>query len=178
MSDLEDKEFVLRTLAGETEAFGFLVEKYESKIKRYARKFLYGYEDIEDNVQKVFIKAYINIRSFDVSRKFSTWLYRIAHNEFINAIKKKKKESISFLDPDTIFPHLISKDDADMLFKIKELEDFLPKLNPKYREIIVLYFFEELSYKEISDVIHIPVSTVGVRLRRAKKELKKLYGRI
>jgi len=176
MHNSEDKELVLRVRSGEVEAFGVLVEKYEAAMKRYARKFLFGYEDIEDAVQRVFIKAYVNIQSFDISRKFSTWLYRIAHNEFINVIKKKKREPLPLFNPDVIFPHPISKDNPDEAFERKEVLEFLPRLKPKFREIIVLYFFEGLSYKEISEILHIPVSTVGVRLKRAKKALKQIYG--
>ena len=95
--NLTDEDLVLRVKSGGIEAFGFLVERYEDKMKRYARKFLFGYTDIEDTVQKVFIKAYVNIQSFDTSRKFSSWLYRIAHNEFINAIKKKTKVFVTVM---------------------------------------------------------------------------------
>jgi len=177
---LTDKELVLHVKSGEIEAFGFLVERYEDKIKRYARKFLFGYANIEDTVQKVFIKAYVNIQSFDTSRKFSPWLYRIAHNEFINAIKKKKREPLSLFNPDIIFPHPISKDRPDDFFKQQETKEMvaksLSKLKPKMREVIVLYYYESLSYKEIADILHIPISTVGVRLGRAKKILKQIYG--
>ena len=179
--NLTDEDLVLRVKSGGIEAFGFLVERYENKMKRYARKFLFGYADIEDTVQKVFIKAYVNIQSFDTSRKFSSWLYRIAHNEFINAIKKKKREPLSLFNPDVIFPHPISKDRPDDFFEQKETKEMvkrsLSKLKPKMREVIVLYYYENLSYKEIADILHIPVSTIGVRISRAKKILKQIYGK-
>ena len=178
---LTDKELVLYVKSGEIEAFGFLVERYEDKIKRYARKFLFGYEDIEDTVQKVFVKAYVNIQSFDTSKKFSSWLYRIAHNEFINAIKKKKREPLSFFNPDVIFPHSTSKDRPDDFFERQETKEIvaksLSKLKPRMREVIVLYYYESLSYKEIADILHIPISTIGVRLMRARKNLKQIYGK-
>lgn len=171
-----DEEIVRIVQSGQIEIFAVLVERYEAKIKRYARKFLSGYEDIEDLVQEVFIKAYINIKSFDTSRKFSSWLYRIAHNEFINAIKKKGKEPLPFFDFDTLFSHPISKDNANENLNRIELQqvidDCLFGLNPKYREPIVLYYFEGLSYKEIADVLHIPISTAGIRLQRGKQIMK------
>jgi|AntAceMinimDraft_16_1070373.scaffolds.fasta_scaffold34440_3 RNA polymerase sigma-70 factor (ECF subfamily) len=181
-NELTDEEIVSMIRSGETDSFGILVERYEAKMKRYARKFLFGYEDTEDLIQQVFVKAYVNIRSFDTTRKFSSWLYRIAHNEFINAIRKKKKEPLSFFDPDTLFPRLVAKENADKETKEQELsqaiDKCLNKVDPKYREPLVLYYFEELSYKEIANILHIPVSTVGIRMLRAKKILKSFCQKI
>lgn len=178
MKELTDEEIVKKVQEGDTEAFGILVERFEAKMLRYARKFLFGYEDGEDAVQGVFIKAYINIQQFDLSKKFSSWLYRIAHNEFINVIKKRGKESVPVFEIDTLFPHLAAKEDLvrDLeLQQLKEsLEKYLNQVSLKYREILVLYYFEQMDYLEIADILKIPVSTVGVRLRRAKAALKKL----
>lgn len=175
-TQLKDEEIIQMVQSGEVEPFGALVQRYEAKMLRYARKFLFGYEDTEDIVQDVFLKAYVNIQSFDTSKKFSSWLYRIAHNEFINAIKKKGKEPLPFFDIDVLFPHSVSKEDADKNVNQEELRQVLngclSKLHSKYREPLVLYYFEELTYREIADVLRIPVSTVGVRLRRAKKAMK------
>ena len=182
IDQLTDKEVVSMIRSGETDSFGILVERYEAKMKRYARKFLFGYEDTEDLVQQVFVKAYVNIRSFDTTRKFSSWLYRIAHNEFINAIRKKKKEPLSFFDPDTLFPRLAAKESADKEIKEQEMhlmiDKCLHKIDSKYREPLVLYYFEELNYKEIASILHVPVSTVGVRMLRAKKILKSFCQKI
>ncbi len=166
---------------GEIESFGILVRRYEAKMLRYARKFLFGYEDAEDVVQEVFLKAYVNIQSFNTSKKFSSWLYRIAHNEFINAIKKKGREHLSLFDLDTLFPHPVAKEEADQEANIQELrailDQLLGRLSAKYREPLVLYYFEELSYREIADILHIPVATVGIRLQRGKRIIKHLYER-
>ncbi len=107
-----DEEIAKSVQGGDTAKFGTLVERYEAKMLRYARKFLFGYQDSEDMVQEVFLKAYTNIQGFDANRKFSSWLYRIAHNEFLNAIKKKGREPLPFFDPDTIFPHPVARDNA------------------------------------------------------------------
>ena len=173
-----DEEIAAHVQNGETEAFGILVERYETKMLRYGKKFLTQYEDIEDAVQDVFIKAYTNIQSFNTSMSFSPWLYRIAHNTFINVIKKKGREPLSFFDPDTILkysadalvePDIYSEEDRDMI------EQTLAKLSPKYREPLVLYYFEEKGYKEIGYILHIPTSTVGIRIKRAKEKMKILY---
>ena len=178
-SELTDEEIAQIVQKGESESFGLLVERYQAKITRYARKFLSNYHEIEDLVQDVFIKAYTNIQSFDTSRKFSPWLYRIAHNEFINAIKKKAKESLSLFDLDSLFPHLISKEKAEDEINEREIRQMIDKclnyLDFKYREPLILRYFEELDYKEIADILHIPVSTVGIRLKRGKKKMKSFY---
>jgi RNA polymerase sigma-70 factor (ECF subfamily) len=176
MEDKTDEELVELVLNNKTEAFGVLAERYEKKLIRYGKKFLYNYENIEDAVQNIFIKSYVNIKGFDIRKKFSPWIYRIAHNEFINIIKKKKKEPLLFLDADIIFS--FSKKD-NLLNDIKkgeekkEIEGHLNELKIKYREPIVLYYFEEKSYQEISDILEIPVSTVGTRLKRGLNQIKK-----
>lgn len=175
-----DEEIAVSVQKGDTEAFGFLVERYESKMHRYAKKFLFDQEEVQDLVQEVFIKAYIHINTFDTKRKFSSWLYRIAHNEYINALKKKTG-TFTRLSLDVILPYAkstLATDDmvheADMQ---KIIDTCLSELDPKYREPMVLYFIEELSYKEIAEVLRIPASTVGVRITRAKNQLKKIYSK-
>jgi RNA polymerase sigma-70 factor (ECF subfamily) len=181
-TDEKDEAIAVRVQKGDIEAFQLLVERYDQKMSRYARRFLFDADEAKDLVQDVFIKAYVNIQGFDVDRRFSPWLYRIAHNEFVNALKKKKKErgNISLFDFDVLFPHLglPAKETADISVKQSELkgilEASLDKIPQKYKESLVLYYFEDLDYKEIADVLHIPVSTVGIRLQRGKLMLKKL----
>lgn len=172
-----DEEIAEKVQKGKVQSFGILVERYQERIKRYARKFLFGYEDAEDLSQEVFIKAYRNIQSFDASKKFSSWLYRIAHNEFINVIKKKGREPLMFFNPDIIFPHPLSKNNPEEEINRKEISQILnkslDKIKAKYREVLVLYYFENLSYREIADILHIPITTVGIRLKRGKEVLKK-----
>lgn len=172
-----DEEIVQQVQNGDTQAFGVLVERYAAKILRYARKFLLSREDSEDLVQEVFIKVYINIQSFDARKKFSSWLYRIAHNEFINALKKKKREPLAFVDLDALFPHPFAKETTDQGIRDREITETLDRLldtlDPKYREPLVLYYFEEMGYQEIAEVLRMPVATVGVRLKRGKDMLKK-----
>lgn len=174
---LTDEELAKGVQGGETYMFAEIVERYEDKIMRYARRFLYNVPDAEDSVQEVFIKAYTNIKSFDAARRFSPWLYRIAHNEFLNAIRKKYHDPLPFFDPDTLIPHPIAPEETDKIVKDKELKELmssnLNKLPAKYREPLVLYYFEDLSYQEISDIMQIPVSTIGVRINRAKQTLRK-----
>ena len=179
MSEQTDEEIAIIVQKGKPEAFGLLVERFEIKLLRYAKKFLLDNEDGKDIVQEVFIKAYTNIQSFDPSRSFSSWIYRIAHNEFINSIKKKGREPLSFFDPDTLFPHPTAPTQADDDLKKQEtremVEKYLNKLDVKYREPLVLYYYEDMDYKQISEIMHIPISTAAIRLKRGKEQLQKIY---
>jgi len=175
--EIKDEIIVASVQAGKFELFGALVERYEKKIKRYGRKFLADREDINDIAQNVFLKAYENIKSFDTKRKFSTWLYRIAHNELINAAKKKKN-SLPLFDLDTFLPSSLWDRTLEQNTDLKEmapLVDFcLDNLTPKYREPVILYYFENLDSQEISNILEVPISTVGIRIKRAKEKMKKI----
>lgn len=172
-----DEAVAVQVQQGNTEAFAQLLARYEGKLLRYAGKFLfYDPDGAEDVVQDVFIKAYTHIQSFDPARKFSSWIYRIAHNELINAIRKQRREHVSYFDLDTVLPHLTSGDATDAAAKATEervaVEAALQKLDAKYREPLILFYFEDMDYQAIADVLRIPVSTVGVRLRRARKAMQ------
>ena len=173
-----DEELAKLVQQGNSTSFDVLVERYEQKLLRYGNKFLYNYEDVEDAVQEVFLKCYKNIQSFNTKKRFSPWIYRVAHNTFINIIRKNKREPLSFFDPDTFFARSIkAKEDtekkADEHFNRKLTKKYLRKLKPKYREPLILHYIEEKTYKEISDILCIPISTVGVRINRAKELVRK-----
>ncbi len=173
-----DEEIVVLVKQGNLDYFGELVKRYEDKIKRYAHKFLSNRNDIDDIAQEVFIKAYVNLQSFDDDRKFSPWIYRIAHNTFVNALKKKLSDKLFSIDFDTFLPHPEAKEHTDSDIEksfIKEMLDLhLKSIDIKYREPLILYFYEDMDYKEISQVLSIPVSTVGVRIKRGKDKLRKI----
>jgi RNA polymerase sigma-70 factor, ECF subfamily len=177
MVENTDEEIAARVQSGDIDSFSILVSRYETKISRYARKFLSGPDDVKDIVQDVFVKVYVNIKSFDVKQRFSPWIYRIAHNEFVNALKKKKSEKLSFIDFDVLFPHPVASEAADADVDRNDLRRLLnqslEKIPAKYREPLVLYYFEEMSYLEIANIMHLPTSTVGIRLQRAKSILRK-----
>ncbi len=176
ISYMSDESLAELVQKGDTEKFGLLMERYQPKLFRYGRKFLYDKDNIEDVVQDVFIKTYQNINSFDTNQKFSPWIYRIAHNTYINAIKKSLLGPMYIFDFDTLISHTVVEDPIVREKEQKEMKEIVDKglslIEPKYREILVLYFIEELSYKEISDILQIPIGTVGVRIMRAKEILK------
>ncbi|MBI4143041.1 RNA polymerase sigma factor [Candidatus Uhrbacteria bacterium] len=179
MEHLSDEEIALLVQHGNAGAFRALVERYEVKLLRYGHRFLRDGKDVEDLVQETFLRAYTNIQSFDVARRFSPWLYRIAHNMFVNAIRKRGREPVSFFDPDVIFPHPTARETTDGAIIDRASRDAfdqcLDELPLKYREPFILRYIEDLDYQETAEILHIPVSTVGVRLHRARAMLKRIY---
>ncbi len=169
-----DLEIVRRVKTGETEAFGELMERYEHRLSRYLSRFLADKDMIADVLQDTLVKAYVNIQSFDEAYTFSSWIYRIAHNEAVNMIKRKKATPFSWFEPEALVPYFAHHDrtekEVDQEFLKKELEKVLATLPPHYREILILSYYEELSYKEIALILRIPVASVGVRINRAKKK--------
>ena len=177
-TELSDELLAESVSKGNTEMFGVIVERYEQKLSRYGRKFLSEKEDIKDLIQDIFLRTYENIKSFDPSMKFSSWIYRIAHNTFVNYLKKKSSTPLVFVDFDTFLAHPTYEDPSEREREWKELESMfaecLDKLPLKYREVLVLYYSEELSYKDIADVLKIPQGTVGVRVKRGREALEKV----
>lgn len=179
LTTLSDEELAVLVQKGNREAFTPLFERYETKLRRYGKKFIGSHIDIEDAVQEVFIKAYTHMHSFIHSKKFSTWIYRIAHNTFINVLKKKTRERIHFFDFDTVLWHRLTDQETPehLLNKQEEqklLESGLETLKPKYRETLILYYFEDKSYHDIADIMQVPIATVGIRLKRGKEFIKKI----
>jgi RNA polymerase sigma-70 factor (ECF subfamily) len=173
-----DEELVVSIRTGNKELFGDIVDRYESKLTRYVMRFTQNKDDVSDIIQVVFIKAYTNLQSFDETRSFNSWIYRIAHNESVTYLKRKSNQKISFLDFDVFLPQVFAKETADehaLLREDKEiLEASLSMISPKYREVLVLYYYDDMSYQEIADVLHIPIATVGVRIKRGKESLHKI----
>lgn len=177
-----DEELAAAVQKGDKEQFGLLVGRYEKKLFRYGRRFLSQKENVEDVVQEVFIKTYQAIQSFDISQRFSPWIYRIAHNMFVNAIKKNSRTPLSFIDFDTLIAHPVYEEttisDEERAIMRKMIDRGLEHLSPAYREILILYYLEELTYKEIADIIRVPIGTVGIRLKRSRDALKKAYDKL
>ena len=173
-----DEELVILTLE-DREVFGVLIERYYEKLLRYIRRITnYREDDLKDILQETFIKAYSNLNSFDTSLKFSSWIYRIAHNQTISIYRKhsSRVEGNTFdIDDEKLLGIAADNDttrDAGSSLMKERIAGALTKLDPKYREVLVLKFLEEKDYEEISDILQKPKGTVGTLINRAKKHLK------
>lgn len=177
-----DEALAKRLQNGDKDVFVFFMRRYEAKLLRYGSKFLPRQEDIQDIVQDVFLSAYENIRSFDTDQKFSSWIYRIAHNAFVNALKKRVRNPLVFMEFDTLLPHAAYEDPDETERERADMRVLIDKgleaISPKYREVLILHYLEELSYQEIADILRVPTSTIGVRLKRGKDALREAYEEI
>jgi RNA polymerase sigma-70 factor (ECF subfamily) len=183
MSDIpalpqSDQEIVQLTLKDPNQ-YGVLVERYEAKLKRYITRLgVRIHDDQLDVLQEIFIKAYRNLNSFDTSLSFSSWIYRIAHNEAISFYRKKnvRPEGHLVADGDEVLSFISSSlDTADVKFdqsiNADEVNKALSLIDEKYKEPLILRFFEHKEYDEISDILQIPIGSVGTLIHRGKKQL-------
>jgi RNA polymerase sigma-70 factor, ECF subfamily len=176
--DKKDEELVVLTLKDQ-DYYYCVVDRYEKKLLRYIMRISSAtQEDAEDILQEVFIKVYKNLNNFDTSLKFSSWIYRITHNQTISHHRKSKARPQTIdSDKNEIILEMIKSDD-DTVKKIdndilrKNIDKALTKIGIKYKEALVLRFFEEKDYNEISDILQKPLGTVATLINRAKKKLK------
>ena len=174
-SDQKIVALVLR----DKQTFSSVVERYQAPLQRYIMRLgCSDPHDVHDVLQEVFIKCYINLNDYDPTLKFSSWLYRIAHNETISFFRKKRVRPKPVVSEDdlVIFEQLPDEqyflEDLMKTQDGKEIRDALATVQEKYREPLVLRFFEEKSYTEISDILEIPEGTVATYINRGKTELK------
>ncbi|MFA5994554.1 MAG: RNA polymerase sigma factor [Parcubacteria group bacterium] len=174
-AELKSDEEITSLVAMDKEFFGILIRRYEERITRYIRRINGGTEEVvEDIVQNIFLKAYVHINSFRDNQKFSSWLYGVAHNECIDYWRKNKKHiaNISLEANEKLFSILKSQENLGENIARKDEQAMfarsLGELPLKYREILILRFFEDRDYEEIAHILKKPASTVGTLIRRAK----------
>lgn len=174
-----DEAIVAEALA-DKERFALLISRYEAKLSRYLERLgLSVAEDREDVLQNAFIKAYRNLQSFDPSLTFSSWMYRIAHNEAMSFFRTRRARPSVVLDEAGQALLAEMRDEgadtaarAEARLTAASLGRALAELAPQYRDVLTLRFFEERSYSDISDILEVPVGTVSTLIHRAKKELR------
>ncbi|WP_138420031.1 RNA polymerase sigma factor SigW [Aquibacillus sediminis] len=177
------REKIKQVKKGDQSAFEDVVAFYQNKVFQICYRIIGNTHEAEDLAQEAFIRAYVNIHSYDERRKFSTWIYRIATNLTIDRIRKKKPDY--FLDAEIkgtdgldMYSQLPSTQPMpDQEVESLEIQNYIQseilKLPVKYRSVISLRFVDELSLKEISEILDIPVGTVKTRIHRGREALRK-----
>ncbi len=188
MNDPDD-DLPLVSLAqqGDTEAYDILVTRHRGRIFAMIRNMIHQEADAWDLAQEVFIKAWRALPRFEARAKFSTWLYRIAHNVVYDWARKRKIESAGELNDEIFLRERIDSSSSttpsggespDDLMSNGELrvkiEKALAKLSPEHREIVILKDVQGLSYKEIAEAMSITMGTVMSRLFYARQKLQAL----
>ena len=182
-SKFDDAALVAKAKAGDTAAFSQLVSHYERRVYRLAKNITRHDEDAEDVLQDAFLKAYEHLDRFQGNSKFYTWVVRIAVNEALMKLRKRKRSKTVPLDEpvdvgeDTVTREIaVWDDDPEKRFSQTEMREILDEaidsLKEDFRTVFVLRDIEELSTQETADVLHISVPAVKSRLLRARLALR------
>lgn len=179
MANNDDDYYIKKILEGDSNSFGVIVERYQNMVFALALKMLKHREESEEVSQDTFIKVYKSLSKFNGESKFSTWIYRIAYNTCLDRIKKNSKynndveindvTSNEIFQAENIFDSLENKERSII---IKECMDKLPE---DERVIMHLFYFEELSLKEIVDIVSLNEGNVKVKLFRGRKKLFSIF---
>lgn len=179
-STQSDAQAVARTLT-DPDLFEVLTERYKDKLSRYIwRLGIMRPEDREDILQNVFIAAYRNLNFFDQNLSFSSWIYRITHNETMNWFRRSgaRPEHLATFEDDNLLS-LLKEEGTPVKEAIEKeratlVRTALGKLPVRYREPLALRFFEGRSYAEIARVLRLPIGTVATLVRRGKERLRSI----
>jgi RNA polymerase sigma-70 factor (ECF subfamily) len=179
---LRDEEVVLYIIKGETQLFSVIIDRYQAKVFSTALHYTHDHEDARDLTQEIFIKLYNNLQNYKGKASFSTWLYRIAVNRCIDWTRKKKLQTVSAIydgseEEIDIYETIAdsSWEPEETLIKqenmnfMRKVVDDLPEI---YKTVIILYYFEDFSPQEISNITGVPRRTIETRLYRGKNLLK------
>lgn len=149
-------------------AFEFLIERFKNRIFTVCYRIIGNIEDAKDISQDTFIEIYMKLKTLQDPRKFSIWIYKIALNKSLNFLRKKDRPSL-FSEFDSFVSYRKNKD----LDKKDTINFLLSKLTPDYRTVLVLFYIEGKTIKEIASITDITESGVKMRLTRAREKLKK-----
>ena len=180
---VDETELVSRAQAGEDEAFADLVSRYQSKIYRLAKNITQNNEDAEDVLQEAFLKAYSHLAGFQRNSRFYTWIVRIAVNEALMKLRKRRSDRTVPLDePVDTGEEAVAReiavweDNPEQRYSHEEmqqiLDDAVDELKPDFRTVFVLRDIEELSTEETAETLGISIPAVKSRLLRARLALR------
>ncbi|MEX1138382.1 MAG: sigma-70 family RNA polymerase sigma factor [Bacteroidota bacterium] len=182
-SKQEDTALIQEALTGHQAAFARLRQKYHDAIYNLIYRMIREKDEVEDLTQEAFIKAFGSLSSFNDEFAFSTWLYKIATNNCIDHIRRRKLQTFSIDKPieskesDFSFELPDTNDEPDQemitLQRKKLLDDAINSLPPKYRQVIVMRHKEEMEYQEIALILKLPLGTVKAHIFRAREMLYK-----
>ena len=175
-----DEELSVLLMASNYDAMSVLIDRYQKPLARYLRRIgVHKEEDVQDLLQDIFIKIYKNINSFNKDLSFSSWIYRISHNEAISFFRHNKaRPEGNMLDDSEEMLFRIEDESIDLTQEIdqtinaKFLQKAILNLDQKYRDVLVLRYFEDRDYENISDILQIPKGSVATLIHRAKGRLK------
>lgn len=175
MTNKKDQLLINKVIKGDNTAFAKLVDSYKDMVFTLAYKMTKSREEAEEVSQDTFIKAYKNLESFKGDSKFSTWLYRIAYHTTLDAIKKNRKNKNTFEINEVTFNQIQSVETILQGIERKErakvMDNCLLQLPEEERSLVWMFYYDELSLKEIVEVTNLSEANLKVKLHRARKKL-------
>ena len=180
---LTDVELIAKAISGREDGFEELVRRYQRPITNYVFRMLNNYDSSLDVTQEVFIKVYNSLSRYSSEYKFSTWLYRIAHNAAIDHIRRRSPnaQSLEVESKDGAYqlqiesPNPTPEQERERSEWRTEIESVVKCLPSVYRELIVLRHAQDLSYDEIAEITNLPLGTVKNRLFRAREMMREIF---
>lgn len=166
--EIEDRDLIPRAKRGDVEAYNLLVSRWEKRIFNYLLRLIGHREDAMDVSQEVFLKAYQNLPKLDDAAKFSSWLFRIAHNEAFSLLRRRRPEGDLLSEPR-------SGETGGRLLPLElslAVESALSRLSSEQREAVLLKVYQGFKFDEMAEILECPVSTVKSRLYTALELLK------
>lgn len=175
MTNTNDQHYIAKVLNGDPQAYTFLVNKYKDMVFTLAVRMLRNNEEAEEVAQDAFVKAYAKLNKFKGDSKFSTWLYKVVYNTSLDKLKKLKKdalvvpiENVTERSLHTIDNALEQMQQTELTLAIKECIALLPA---DESALLTLFYFDEMSLKEIAEVTATSVNNLKVKLFRSRKKL-------
>ena len=168
----DDRRLIELVLAGDGTAFEYLFDRYRDAIRRLLVQRLGHTSDVDDLLQETFIKVYINLHRYCPDYTFGQWVYTIARNTFIDFVRRRQ-EGLPIDERFTAPASLAPTPEESIINRQQrtQIEGYLERLSPRYRQLIRLRFFEELSYEEIAAKLALPLGTVKTQIHRAREQM-------
>jgi RNA polymerase sigma-70 factor (ECF subfamily) len=173
---MEELELLQRSLAGDLEAWGEIVTRYKRAVFGIAMGILGNAADAEDATQDAFIRAYENLRRYDLKRRFSTWIFTVVSNICKNRLRRERLRR-RVPEASRVAGGADPAVEAVREERGQLIKEALGELDFKYRAPLVLRYYNELDYKEIARILSLPEGTVKTHLHRGKAELKRILER-
>jgi len=170
-----DISYIEQVLAGKVNAFSYIVDRHKDKAFNLALRICGNREEAEEIAQDSFLKAFNSLRSFKMKSSFATWLYRIIYNTSISHVRIKKIRVLSIddfpADVTDFMANNVSEDESEIEFRKSLLNFALKKITEEERGLITLYYFDEMTTEEISEITGISKSNIKVKLFRARQKM-------
>lgn len=166
-----DKDILIRAKAGDLEAFEYILSFYEKAIYNYCLRILKNSPNALDATQETFIKVFIHRKEIDPEKNIKTWIFTIATNTAYDFLRsKKRKQEVSLDEENETIANIKAYYPQEGL--LSDVEKALEEINSEYKRVLLLFYQQGFEYKEIAEILEMPINTVKTHISRGKEQLK------